>query len=182
MDEKIVRQVITKYLSKQGTKFSLQKEKEAGPDILIDGIALEIKGSTFNIKPALEQFIKYAIRYADLQIAFPIDTLSIEFLYSLYALEWTIKYRPPSGPHLIKTYLVCKSNGEEYCVKRFESIETLLEEIKKKIGQEAYLPLKSDETLMKNALEIGSNISKVIKRSLEKEVISFGHKVLLENK
>jgi len=182
MDEKTVKQVIMKYLSKQGIRFSPKKEKAAGPDILIDGTALEIKGKTFNIKSALEQFIKYALEYTDLQIGFPIETLSIEFIYSLYALEWAVKYRPPSGPHLIKTYLVCKSNGEEYCVERFESIEALLEDVKEKIGQKAYLAVKSDEALMKNALEIGSNINKVIKKLLEKEVISFGHKVLLENK
>lgn len=180
MDEKTVRQVIAKYLSEIGAKFTLQKEKEAGPDILIDGIALETKGDSFDTKHALGQFTKYAFKYAELQITLPIEALSIDFLYSLYVLECIVKNRIPLKPRLIKIYLICKSNENEYSIESFESINTLLNHVKETINREVSPALKADEILMKDAIETGSDINKAIKKFLKREAISIGRKVVLE--
>jgi len=182
MDEKTVRQVIAKYLSEIGTRFTVQKEKEAGPDILINGIALETKGDSFDTKHALDQFTKYAFKYAELQIALPIEALSIDFLYSLYVLECIVKRRTPARSRLVKTYLICKSNENEYRIESFESIDTLLDHIKDTINREVVAALKADEVLRKHAIETGSDINKAIKKFLEREAVSFGRRVVLEKK
>lgn len=180
MDEKTVRLIIAKYLSEIGARFTVQKEKEAGPDFLMNGLALETKGDSFDTKHALGQFTKYAFKYAGLQIALPIDALSINFLYSLYVLECIVKNKIPLRPRLIKMYLICKSNKNEYSIESFESIDALLNHIKEKISQEVSPALKSDETMMKDAIETGSDINKAIKKFLEREAISIGRKVVLE--
>lgn len=181
MDEKTVKQVIKRYLSERGLKFSISKEKEAGPDILIDGVALETKGDSFDIKSALKQFTKYAFKYANLEVAFPTDVVTIELLYALYVIESAIKYRTPLKPRAMKIYLVCKSNQSRYSIRIFESIEAVIDYIKESISQASNLPLVSDETRMKNAIENSYNINKLIKKLLKKEISSFGHKVVLEN-
>ena len=182
MDEKTVRLIITKYLSETGARFTVQKEKEAGPDFLMDGVALETKGNSFDTKHALDQFTKYAFKYAGLQIALPIGALSIDFLYSLYVLECIVKKRTPVKPRLIKTYLICKSNENEYRIESFESIDTLLNHIKETIYREVVPAFKADEALMNDAIETGSDINKAIKKLLEREAISIGRKVVLEKK
>lgn len=182
MDEKTIRLIIAKYLSETGARFTVQKEKEAGPDFLMDGLAFETKGDSFDTKHALGQFTKYAFKYAGLQIALPIEALSIDFLYSLYVLECIVKNRIPLRPRLIKMYLICKSNKNEYSIESFESIDTLLNHIKETINREVFSALKADEVLMKDAIETGSDINKAIKKFLEREAISIGRKVILEEK
>ena len=58
----------------------------AGPDFSYGGKAIEIKGSgvkgaRFNL--SISQYMKYAFKYSDLEIALPIDILNAENLIKL---------------------------------------------------------------------------------------------------
>jgi hypothetical protein len=63
LEETLVRSIIVKHLEDQGEKFLVQTG--SGPDINFpDGSVLELKGSVFDWKGALEQFIRYAYTHS----------------------------------------------------------------------------------------------------------------------
>jgi len=116
LEEKIVRKIMTKYF--QTKQIKVIPTRGAGPDFSYGGKAIEIKGSgvkgaRFNL--AISQYIKYAFKYSDLEIALPIDILNAENLIKLDLLcriVWQVLTKN------IKTYLVAEEE-QQYFVKEF---------------------------------------------------------------
>jgi len=75
MKEKTMRLVMTKYFASKGIKVIPQSG--AGPDLLIDGKAVEVKGSIFDFDRMLKQLIDYTFKYSDVALALPYDGLKI---------------------------------------------------------------------------------------------------------
>lgn len=85
MDEKLVRDVAESYLRKLKRPFS--SKRGAGPDILSEGTAIEVKGRGLTRASdrarAVEQFTRYAIDYKALEIFLPLEVLDTQLARSL---------------------------------------------------------------------------------------------------
>ncbi|MCJ7743189.1 MAG: hypothetical protein MUO99_01335 [Dehalococcoidales bacterium] len=135
IEEETVRKVIIKYLEKNQAHFKLTKG--AGPDIIKEGgIALEVKGSRVknDLSGALKQLTGYAFAYAELELAIPIDTLSLGFIYSLFGIEAGVHFYSLGRQRSIAIYLVGEitlpdTAPRSYGVYKFSSVKDLLERI-----------------------------------------------------
>jgi len=129
MDEHLVREVAESYLRKMGRAFS--SKKGAGPDILSEGTAIEIKGiglrGATRRRQAIEQFTRYAIEYKALEIFLPLEVLDIELIRSLWAIEVGVSRAWAEKPVVI--HLVTEVEGGAYGVKRYGSAKELAEAI-----------------------------------------------------
>ena len=76
MREKVVRQVMVKYFESKGVKAIQQTG--AGPDLLIDGKAVEVKGTKLDYARMLKQLSDYALKYSDLALALPYDCFTLD--------------------------------------------------------------------------------------------------------
>lgn len=192
MEEDIVKEVIKKFFKNR--REIIIPQKGAGPDFLKEGIAIEAKGVegiTNNMPRSLEQITNYAFKYTKLELVFPIDGVTIRFLYSLYAIEGCTRYtKDIPRERLIKTYLVCSLDDKEYAVLQFDSIDTLLEAIKKEFNQywagfvyagfKPAIPALDNQNKIEVAIERVSDIDKTIKEILKNKAKDFGCKVKLE--
>jgi len=129
-----VRAVIIKHLREQNEEFVPQKG--AGPDIVKKGVALEVKGSGFDLNEALKQLTRYAFTYAGLEVAFPVDAINLNFLHGLYFLERALESKGSLiNRTVINMYLVAKLDEEEYVVAEFGSVKILCERIVEKLSE-----------------------------------------------
>jgi hypothetical protein len=102
LEETLVRSVIIKHLENQREKFLVQSG--SGPDINFpDGPVLELKGSVFDWRVALEQFIRYAYTHSALKIALPNDALDLYRIQALASFEAGLKLHPKPP---IRTYIL----------------------------------------------------------------------------
>ena len=118
MDEETTRKVMMKYFDLKGMKPIAQRG--AGPDILIDGTAIETKGSPLNrfeVKRMLTQITEYAYEYKRTGLALPIDGLNIEIAHQLDTLHAQLQYagREPFFLYVLfdvsdKTFYICELN------------------------------------------------------------------------
>lgn len=133
--EETVRKVIINYLRKSYLRFRITKG--AGPDILKEGgIALEVKGSKAkdDLAGVLKQLTRYAFSYADLELAIPIDILSLSFIYSLFGIEASIYFYTLGRQRSISIYMVGEvtlpdTPPRTYGIYKFNSVKDLLERI-----------------------------------------------------
>lgn len=133
MEEERAKQIVERYLRKRSIRFSSRKTHEAGPDIMIEGKAIEVKGSNFDQKEALVQLVRYVSEYAGLTFAFPLDRLNLTLLYGLYCIERAIHY-VRAEEYRIKIMLVVEQNNQSY-LKHFESVEELVREVQLDLEQ-----------------------------------------------
>jgi len=84
MEEKTTRAVMMKYFESKGMKPIQQKG--AGPDILIDGMAIEVKGSGHKVKRMLRQVLSYTYKYSKVALALPVNGLTYDELAQLQKL------------------------------------------------------------------------------------------------
>lgn len=187
MEEKTVKKVIIAYLKMQNQRFKLTKG--AAPDILKDGIALEIKGSKFDKPPVLKQLIGYAFSYADLEIALPYDAITLDFIYALWCIECSIKSFALGRQRSISVYLVGevsppKAPPSLYSVYKFSSVKDILDEWNAEVTSSAYLPYGTniDEAISKTS-EIVSGLDDRMRLWLKTKYIEAGwtHKVSLQD-
>ena len=176
MEEKTARRIVNKYLEKRRVRFKMHKEREAGPDFLIDGVALEVKGSDLDEKDALTQLTRYASEYAGLVFAIPVDRLNLTLLYGLYYLEAATKHLDLLNPRLIKILLLHEAEGNEhgYFAKEYESTEALLKEIQTKLATRARLPYdtKPEQVVSMVAHQV-LDVVAIIQIMIAEELVSF---------
>lgn len=134
MEEKRAREIVENYLRKAGVVFSAKKATEAGPDILIEGKAIEVKGSDLQEKETFKQLARYVAEYASLTFAFPLERLTLSLLYGLLCLEEAIKHvRLDKGQ--VKVMLLLDIEGRCF-LRAFESVEALVREVAEVFGDE----------------------------------------------
>lgn len=181
MDESTVRKVVKEYLQKRNKKFRAKKASAAGPNILKNGTPLELKGSNFRKKGAYDQFARYAFEHEGLELAFPVDALSLSLLYSLYALERAIQHRNVNKELPLPLYLVLKVGEEKYLVRKFSSTEKIIEKLKKKLGQKALISIDAQpEKAMEEIKPIMGQVESKLLNVLEDEVESLGREISIE--
>src|SRR3990170_4735292 len=89
MEEKLVRVVMTKYFALKGIKVVFSRG--SGPDLLIDGKAVEVKGSRYDFDRMLRQLVDYACKYSDITLALPFDGLTLKQSLQLGSLAQMIE-------------------------------------------------------------------------------------------
>ena len=101
MKERTMRRVMIKYFDSKGIKAIASRG--AGPDILIDGKAVEVKGSRYDFDRMLRQLVDYAYKYSDLALALPFDGLTLKKAQQLSNLVDLIK---EARDIILKVYVV----------------------------------------------------------------------------
>jgi len=107
--EDIMVKIAERYFERQKIKPIRQK---TGPDFLLEGKAIEVKGSNSKFNYALSQFWDYTLKYRGLMTIFPTDFLSTPsrlFNFHLFcnlALSLAQRY--------IEVVLVCKDDDFYY--------------------------------------------------------------------
>jgi len=89
MKEEVVRQVMRKYFASKSIKTI--PSKGAGPDLLRDGKAVEVKGSKYDFKRMLTQLKDYAYKFSEVSLVLPYDGLTLERIERLIIFNGLIK-------------------------------------------------------------------------------------------
>jgi len=119
MKEETVRLIMIKYFESKIMKAIPQRG--AGPDLLIDGKAVEVKGSRFKFDRMLRQLLDYAYKYSDVSLALPFDGLTIQKAHKLSCFDEMIKHAKGKG---LKVYIVAPhpKDTDLFCVREFRMI------------------------------------------------------------
>lgn len=107
-----------RYFASKGIK--VVPSRGAGPDLLIDGKAVEVKGSKYDFDRMLRQLLDYAYKYSDVALALPFDGLTIMKAHQLTALNGLIK---EARNILLKVYVVApdpSGHNDVFYVREFE--------------------------------------------------------------
>jgi len=84
--------------------------KGAGPDFIVDGKAVEVKGTKFDLERALRQCWNYAQKYIDIAVALPVDCFNLNNLWVFSTLSEMI-YDVRGFP--LKFYLIAESEEKD---------------------------------------------------------------------
>ena len=184
MDEQEVMDVMRKYFNKMREDYKkilnrlkflldpkeypvkiIERHREAGPDFIINGIAVEIKGSKLRIKGVIDQIIKYSYEYPEVRLVVPIEGLTFGLLSHLELLS---SIMPNSFSYI---YLVYKVNNR-YLVKKYHIFD-----LKHKIAEGLRKLLPSYIRRKEFSIDI---IDKKIQEILQKDIFKKSCKIILE--
>lgn len=173
MKEETVRAVFIKYLESLGKSPKIWKKNVPGPDVIIEGVAYECKGSDFDKNTLFRQVVSNALQFSRVGIVIPYDALSLSFTYQLGTLE-VLAREDPYLERSIEIYVIAEENGT-YFLHRWSSARSLLLEIDR-VAYE-YLPqlvkLTPEEKEPK-ILEFLKDFDDRIRRYLRNTVIKKG--------
>jgi hypothetical protein len=127
MKEETVREVFVKYLKNLNKSPKIRKKNVPGPDVIIEGVAYECKGSDFDKNTLFKQVVSNALQFSRVGIVIPYDALSLPFAYQLGALE-VLAREDPYLERSIEMYVIAEENGI-YFLHRWSSARLLLLEI-----------------------------------------------------
>lgn len=171
MEEKRAREIVENYLRKADVVFSPKKATEAGPDILIEGKAIEVKGSDLQEKDALKQLARYVTEYAALTFAFPLEKLSFSLLYGLLCLEEAVKHvRLDKGQ--VKIMLLLDIDGRCF-LRPFESVDALVKEVGEVLQDERLSYRATPEEIRDKLGRLLENIEDTIRRLLRQRILNY---------
>lgn len=181
MKEKLVREVAEAYLRKEGRPFS--SKRGAGPDILSEGTAIEIKGRGLrgarNTARAIKQFTQYAIEQKALEIFLPLEVLDIRLAWLLFAIEAGVNRF--GAQRTIVIYLVAEVEGGAYAVKKFPSARELTKRVEKALEQElGGLAHKVTPALILPIAEMTIAADATLRDALQREAATYWRKVGIE--
>ena len=119
MREDTSKQVMSAYFELKGIR--AVPSKGAGPDFIVEGKAVEVKGTKFDLERALKQCWDYAQKYIDVAIALPVDSFNLDRLWAFYNLSRIIK-KVRDFP--LKFYLIAESEKEKdrYYVREYKEL------------------------------------------------------------
>jgi hypothetical protein len=127
MKEETVRAVFIKYLKSLDKNPKIRKKNVPSPDVIIEGVAYECKGSKFDKNTLFKQVVSNALQFSRAGIVIPYDALSLPFAYQLGALE-VLAREDPYLERSIEIYVIAEENGI-YFLHRWASATLLLSEI-----------------------------------------------------
>src|SRR6185437_3840621 len=87
MNEDLVKEVLLRHLELKGKQPRRRARQSSGPDVLVDGTAIEVKGSKVVERSVLSQLAIYLHDYTFVEFGVPAVALSFSLLHSLRALE-----------------------------------------------------------------------------------------------
>ncbi len=181
MEEPVVKTVVASYLRQQGCHPILAKG--SGPDILYDGIAIEVKGSKFDLKNAIGQITRYAFTHSALEFALPIDALDLNLLHQLRCLEHSIRSWKMDYKYCLAVYLVAAKDNGGYSVRKYASAEDLLHDVEKTFEQQFSVSKYGKEDIESVISRIQTSLlslDSLLTKILEGEVVKYDNEVVLE--
>lgn len=114
--EHVVREIARRYFEALGRPVSFKKG--AGPDILHEGIVIEMKGKPGlrgkRRRKSIHQFATYAFEHTGLEVFFPLDSLDLALLASLYALEAAVHNLKLPEKRPVVLYLATQLQDSRY--------------------------------------------------------------------
>lgn len=125
--EKLMVKIAEKYFEKESIK--PVRQRGSGPDFLLDGRAIEVKGSNARFRLAIAQFLDYVFKYKGLMVILPIDLLSTPINLLHFYILCSFARRT------IETVLVGKEN-DFYYLKKFPYGRTILSDVINGITEE----------------------------------------------
>lgn len=125
--EKLMIEIAEKYFERESVKAI--RQRGSGPDFLLDGRAIEVKGSNAKFSPAIAQLLDYAFKYSGLTVILPIDLLSNPTNLLNFHLLCCLARRT------IDTILVGKEN-EFYYLKKFPYGRIILSDVINAVAKE----------------------------------------------
>jgi hypothetical protein len=98
--------------------------KGAGPDFIVEGKAVEVKGTVFDLERALKQCWDYAQKYSGVAIALPTDSFDLDRLWAFMNLS---DYIEKLRGFPLKFYLIAESEEKKDCfyVREYKKLWTL---------------------------------------------------------
>jgi hypothetical protein len=169
LEETLVRSVIIKHLTNQREKFLPQSG--SGPDINFpDGSVLELKGSVFDWRIALEQFIRYAYTHSALKLALPDDALDLYRIQALASFEAGLKFQMKPQ---IRTYLIGERGNNRFSARLFPSVKDIRQAVLSRIESGLYHhPATNIDERIDNAHKVLFDLDAQIRRHLSFETAS----------
>lgn len=171
MEEKKAREIVESYLTTQGVRFIPRKATEAGPDILIEGKAIEVKGTDFPEKGAFDQLSRYVTEYASLTFAFPVDSLTLSLLYGLLLIEHVVKF-VKSEKNEIKLMLLLDGRDHSY-LKEFGCVEALANEVADAFAEQRLGYDTRPEEIRAKLQNLFGDIEDTIRRLLKDRILRY---------
>ncbi len=173
MNEETVKAVLVRYLLRMNLRPYVQKG--AGPDVLCDGAAIEVKGVNLRVPGLIKQLARYAFTHSDVAVAFPVDALSLDLLYGLAIVEGALKWHDPSRPRNVATYLVAESQDGRK-LRKYESIAELRKEADDVLGINGII-LPSGQPVTEIVSEVGrraTDIHRVLVAGVRERINQLG--------
>lgn len=122
MREDTARRVISTFFKLKGIRAI--PSRGAGPDFIVDGKAVEVKGTKFDLERALKQCWDYAQKYTEVAIALPVDSFDLNRLWAFYSISCIIEIMRDFP---LKFYLIAESEVEKDCyyVREYKKLYSL---------------------------------------------------------
>lgn len=120
MREDTAKRVMSTFFKLKGIKAI--PSRGAGPDFIVDGKAVEVKGTKFDLERALKQCWDYAQKYIEVSIALPVDSFNLDRLWAFYRISKIIE-KMRDFP--LKFYLIAESEKDCYYVREYKQLYNL---------------------------------------------------------
>jgi len=120
MNEDLVKEVLFRHLELKGKQPRRRARQSSGPDMLVDGTAIEVKGSKILERPLLAQLAIYLHDYTFVEFAIPADAFSFSLLHKLRALE--LLSQRGGLQRTIRLYLVVAHAVSQFSIFEADSV------------------------------------------------------------
>jgi hypothetical protein len=168
MTEATVKKIMARYF--QSNKVNAIPTAGAGPDFLVEGKAIEVKGSDADFNKAVDQYCDYLLtgRFSGLAISFPIDLVSVPANLLKVATLGRIAWETTS--RYVGVYLVTTDLKNFYYLRYLPYSDQLLNEIMDRISSRSKRTISDSANLAKEAKDDLRWISTTILEALHEYV------------
>jgi hypothetical protein len=176
MDEDLVKEVLLRHLELKGKQPRRRARQASGPDVLVEGTAIEVKGSKIVERSLLSQLAVYLHDYAFVELAIPVQAFSFSLLHKLRTLE--LLSQKGGLTRTIRLYVVASNGANQFAVLEADSVLQL----SIKSDQATYQLSKehSDGDTSVKA-EVAFNIESRVREHLQLLVRAEGVRVVLDS-
>jgi len=120
MNEDVVKEVLLKHLGLKGKQPRRRPRQSSGPDVLVEGGAIEVKGDKIVERALLDQLAIYLHDYTLVELAIPSRAVSFSLLHKLRALELLSRRR--GLERTLRLYLVSLLSTGQFAILEVDSV------------------------------------------------------------
>lgn len=120
MNEEVVKEVLLKHLELKAKQPRRRARQSSGPDVLVEGAAIEVKGDKIVERALLNQLAIYLHDYAFVELAIPSQAFSFSLLHKLRALE--LLSRRGGLERTLRLYLVSALTTAQFAILEIDSV------------------------------------------------------------
>lgn len=144
MREDTAKRVMSAFFELKGIRAI--PSRGAGPDFIVDGKAVEVKGTKFDLERALKQCWDYAQKYIEVAVALPVDSFNLDRLWTFHNISRIIK-KVRNFP--LRFYLIAESEKEKDCyyVRKYEELYSLEVYDIGMYGEDGFIEAEAESTI-----------------------------------